>query len=405
VQALVSRLFQPVRFDVATSPSSCGEREVCKELTDVLESNSVFSCAFSPASGPPWCVLAPLPVPPPTPSESSNHTVIIVAVACGVVVVVVVVAAVVYVKQKARHRKLSTLPMHEDSECCDEGYVAAPGGTALASKRPVPASAYVRPPCATFSDQLNLYDLESFRLPYDHIVLQKPLAQGAFGDVWLGHLLNQRVAVKTLKVANVAQDVQLFIWEILLLSKYERELQDKYDKLAREHAKLSGAMGETVLAMEWRARYEQAVADKAALEQQVVMAASSSDGSRHVLDVDISGNDVAKLKMEFALYRKRAMQVVDLKDKELQTCRIPGTAGLRRMSSSNSLNGFETSSHAPTTNEYLKNIVIKYMSTDQDEVKEHMEKAIATVLNFSSAEVKHIQDKRKGGAAGGWGLW
>ncbi|ETV76843.1 hypothetical protein, variant [Aphanomyces astaci] len=185
----------------------------------------------------------------------------------------------------------------------------------------------------------------------------------------------------------------------------ERELQDKYDKLAREHAKLSGAMGETVLAMEWRARYEQAVADKAALEQQVVMAASSSDSSRHVLDVDISGNDVAKLKMEFALYRKRAMQVVDLKDKELQTCRIPGTAGLRRMSSSNSLNGFETSSHAPTTNEYLKNIVIKYMSTDQDEVKEHMEKAIATVLNFSSAEVKHIQDKRKGGAAGGWGLW
>ncbi|RQM19803.1 hypothetical protein B5M09_010491 [Aphanomyces astaci] len=164
-------------------------------------------------------------------------------------------------------------------------------------------------------------------------------------------------------------------------------------------------MGETVLAMEWRARYEQAVADKSALEQQVVMAASSSDSSRHVLDVDISGNDVAKLKMEFALYRKRAMQVVDLKDKELQTCRIPGTAGLRRMSSSNSLNGFETSSHAPTTNEYLKNIVIKYMSTDQDEVKEHMEKAIATVLNFSSAEVKHIQDKRKGGAAGGWGLW
>ncbi|RHX99819.1 hypothetical protein DYB36_011104 [Aphanomyces astaci] len=220
VQALVSRLFQPVPFDGATSPSSCGEREVCKELTDVLKSNSVFGCAFSPASGPPGCVLAPLPVPPPTPSESSNHTLIIVAVACGVVVVVAVVAAVAYVKQKARHRKLSILPMHEDSECCDEGYVAAPGGTALASKRPVPASAYVRPPCATFSDQLNLYDLESFRLPYDHIVLAKPLAQGAFGDVWLGHLLNQRVAVKTLKVANVAQDVQLFIWEILLLSKY-----------------------------------------------------------------------------------------------------------------------------------------------------------------------------------------
>ncbi|ETW02101.1 hypothetical protein H310_05704 [Aphanomyces invadans] len=197
----------------------------------------------------------------------------------------------------------------------------------------------------------------------------------------------------------------------------ERELQDKYDKLTRDYAKLSGTMGETVLAMEWRSRYEQVVAEKAALEEQVVASSTSAAHGHHLLDVEIGGNDITKLKMEFALYRKRAMQVVDQKEKELQqytsrthsggsTGALSGfsSAGLRRMSSSNSLNGFETSSHAPTTNEYLKNIVIKYMSTDQEEVKEHMEKAIATVLNFSPTEVKKIQDKRKGGAAG-WGLW
>ncbi|KAF0693195.1 Aste57867_15789 [Aphanomyces stellatus] len=194
----------------------------------------------------------------------------------------------------------------------------------------------------------------------------------------------------------------------------EREWHDKFDKLQREYSKLSGAMGETVLAMEWRERYEQVVAEKAAMEARL---AEDARGNGHGFnlggDLD-GGNDIAKLKMEFALYRKRAMQVVEQKERELQLARTsshappnapgPGfsSAGLRRMSSSNSLNGFETSTHAPTTNEYLKNIVMKYMSTDQEEVKEHMEKAIATVLNFTSVELQHIQDKRK--SHSGW-LW
>ncbi|KAF0740258.1 hypothetical protein Ae201684_004259 [Aphanomyces euteiches] len=181
----------------------------------------------------------------------------------------------------------------------------------------------------------------------------------------------------------------------------EREWKEKYEKLERDYSKLSGAMGETVLAMEWRSRYEQAVQEKAALEQRL-----NDDSFNLANDLD-GGNDLAKVKMEFALYRKRAMQVVEQKEKELQQARAAApsgfsSAGLRRMSSSNSLNGFETSVHAPTTNEYLKNIVMKYMSTDQEEVKEHMEKAIATVLNFSAVELQHIQDKRK--SHSGW-LW
>ncbi|CAK4649249.1 unnamed protein product [Aphanomyces euteiches] len=181
----------------------------------------------------------------------------------------------------------------------------------------------------------------------------------------------------------------------------EREWKEKYEKLERDYTKLSGAMGETVLAMEWRSRYEQAVQEKAALEQRL-----NDDSFNLANDLD-GGNDLAKVKMEFALYRKRAMQVVEQKEKELQQARAAApsgfsSAGLRRMSSSNSLNGFETSVHAPTTNEYLKNIVMKYMSTDQEEVKEHMEKAIATVLNFSAVELQHIQDKRK--SHSGW-LW
>ncbi|KDO28815.1 hypothetical protein SPRG_20019 [Saprolegnia parasitica CBS 223.65] len=228
-------------------------------------------------------------------------------------------------------------------------------------------------------------------------------------------LARQQEQLSGTDVQNELQAARLQVRRLVQLQtmadEKESEWSEKYAKLQREHEKLSGAMGETVLAMEWRERYEAVLREKTDLEAKL----SSSDASFQLAQ-DLDGNDVAKLKTEFALYRKRAMQVVEQKEKELQAARgqlgdaprsnSSGTfssAGLRRMSSSNSLSGFETSPHAPTTNEYLKNIVVKYMSTEHAEVKEHMEKAIATVLQFSPSELKLIEDKRH--AASGWALW
>lgn len=51
---------------------------------------------------------------------------------------------------------------------------------------------------------------------------------------------------------------------------------------------------------------------------------------------------------------------------------------------------------------YLRNIVIRYMATEEQEVKEHMEAAIATVLRFSVADMTFVSQKRKGNS---WGFW
>lgn len=194
----------------------------------------------------------------------------------------------------------------------------------------------------------------------------------------------------------------------------------------KDYEKLSGTMGETVLATEWRERYEQAVREKEETEKKMEdmrLALASSNGS-----------DLSSLRQEFAQYRKRAINAVDQKERELyeiqsqihdngsssgangSTSRIssykdigpPRGAGgaptgsrLRRMSSNNSLGGLEVP-NVTTTNEYLKNIVYKYMTTEQDEAKEHMEKAIATVLNFTPAEAKAVQDTRKSQAGWFW---
>lgn len=159
--------------------------------------------------------------------------------------------------------------------------------------------------------------------------------------------------------------------------------------------------------------YEQVVREKDEMEKKMedLRILANSHGSGNGFS---NGSDLQLLRQEFAQYRKRALNAVEQKEKELNDIQAQyhdtmggtsgppssrtgsrngiSTASLRRMSSesNNSLSGFEPP-NATTTNEYLKNIVYKYMTSDQDEGKEHMETAIATVLNFSSAEVTAVQ--------------
>ncbi|EEY55500.1 uncharacterized protein PITG_09423 [Phytophthora infestans T30-4] len=141
--------------------------------------------------------------------------------------------------------------------------------------------------------------------------------------------------------------------------KRESDWRRKFEKLMKDYEKLSGTMGETVLAMEWR----------------------ESGG-------DNGNGDLQSLRQEFAQYRKRALNAVEQKEKELndiQAQYLENGVGssdasrtntfkevrVRRMSmeSNSSLSGFETP-NATKTNEYLKNIVYKYMASDQDEVSQ-----------------------------------
>ncbi|KAG6965450.1 hypothetical protein JG688_00007175 [Phytophthora aleatoria] len=192
----------------------------------------------------------------------------------------------------------------------------------------------------------------------------------------------------------------------------ESDWRRKFEKLMKDYEKLSGTMGETVLAMEWRERYEQSVREKQELEkkmEEMKLMTSGAFGNGS----DSGNGDLQSLRQEFAQYRKRALNAVEQKEKELNDMQAQyhengdGSSNasrtnsfkevrVRRMSieSNSSLSGFETP-NATKTNEYLKNIVYKYMASDQAEAKEHMEKAIATVLNFTPAEITAIQEKRK----------
>jgi hypothetical protein len=199
----------------------------------------------------------------------------------------------------------------------------------------------------------------------------------------------------------------------------ETHWREKVAGLERELQKLRGELGETVLAMEWRERYEQLKLVTEKLRQAhdddstVVHIQSMAELET---SVNMDSKDIETLKAEFAVYRKRALHALELKERQLKEVSKQNDtfmssdhewmhaqpSKVRTASSASSVDGrFSSLHHHPhsgihhTNHEYLKNVVIKYMSTDQDDVKERMEAAIATVLNFTSLELQQIQEKRK----------
>ena len=143
----------------------------------------------------------------------------------------------------------------------------------------------------------------------------------------------------------------------------------------------SGA-GEAALAAQWRERYEAAAAER--------------DGAKKRGE---------QLEGDYAKYRAKAMAVLEEKEKLLGEggdggARRSGgrTGGRHGRHGGNGAAGDAALSLQQVA--YLKNIVLQYMS--EPAVREHMEGAISTVLQFTPAEVARVQKARplKAGWAG-----
>lgn len=212
-------------------------------------------------------------------------------------------------------------------------------------------------------------------------------------DAEIRKMSQQSVArhTESLSETDVSAELQSARAQIRRLTKEHTESEQreldwrrKYEKLMKDYEKLSGTMGETILAMEWRERYEHAAREKEELEKKMEEMKTQSD-------------DLHSFRQDFARHQDYTSSSRTGSGREMLMGRPGGhfaAPSLSRMSSSSSLSGLETPS-TTTQTEYLKNIVFKYMTSDQDEGKEHMETAIATVLNFSAAELRTVQEKRK----------
>lgn len=204
----------------------------------------------------------------------------------------------------------------------------------------------------------------------------------------------------------------------------------------REAERLRKAGSETELAAQWRQRYEQAMREKEDLTAKLNHIArgmnnsnsnSSSSGHHRSLTADArsssshslhqhNGTSSAyealekrfqDLKDEYKLYRKKAMAALQSQQTN-SSAGAPSPAG-----STSSREGFGRSSsfHSGigSTEEakmaYLRNLLLKYLGTEEAVARQHMERAIGAVLQFSPRELQELKERRDKETASNNNAW
>ncbi|CAM9335920.1 unnamed protein product [Ectocarpus sp. 12 AP-2014] len=170
------------------------------------------------------------------------------------------------------------------------------------------------------------------------------------------------------------------------LTDKEESWRQAYQKQVKETEVLKREGGDTALAAQWRQRYEKLSLEKedavAKLDMFKGDGGSGSGGGRGGGGGG-QGEAVASLmkkyqdlKEEYRLYRKKAMHAIQ----------GAGAAGG---------GGGESLELQDPKLQYLKNLMLKYLGTDEGEAREHMERAIATVLQFSEQERQDLKEARQ----------
>jgi GRIP domain len=169
------------------------------------------------------------------------------------------------------------------------------------------------------------------------------------------------------------------------LAAQEAHWKEAYETLLAENNALKSTGSEALLASQWRQRYEHCLQEKEALKSRL-MSESFNGGNRNG-DNNDAGKYEAKyrdLKESFRLYRKKAKEMFEAQQQ---------TGGESGMMLQHHLAAAIDGS-ADSKISYLRNLMVNYLTSDQA-VRDHMEGAIGTVLQFTPEEIARIEKKRQ----------
>lgn len=173
------------------------------------------------------------------------------------------------------------------------------------------------------------------------------------------------------------------------MARQEAQWKEAYDGLLKENEALKSSGSEALLASQWRQRYEACLKEKEEVESKLKMANQRSEDDADRGKFEMKYRD---LKESFRLYRKKAKEIFEAQQ---NGALHNGGAG---MSSADMMLKISQNSTEDSKLSYLKNLMVNYFTADP-EVREHMEGAIGTVLNFTPDDLSKIEKKK---AETGW---
>ncbi|KAL7528966.1 hypothetical protein ACHAWF_002785 [Thalassiosira exigua] len=165
------------------------------------------------------------------------------------------------------------------------------------------------------------------------------------------------------------------------MAEQESRWKESYDLLLAENEKLKSSGAEALLAAQWRHRYEACLKEKEDavtnwnMEKEKVL---ELQDMRKKADAGKYESKYRDLKESFRLYRKKAKEIF-LAQQQGETGFIPSL--------------HDTGAEAAKIS-YLKNLMVNYLAADAA-VREHMEPAIGTVLNFTDEDLEKIRKQKE----------
>lgn len=167
------------------------------------------------------------------------------------------------------------------------------------------------------------------------------------------------------------------------LKEQEAQWREAYDALLQENNILKSAGGEALLASQWRHRFEAAERDK---QEYAIKVEAMEQQLREISASNKYESKYRDLKESFRLYRKKAKEIFEAQQQQQQHPEYGGGGAF-------SIGGGDEAKIA-----YLRNLMVNYLSSDAS-MRDPMEVAIKTVLQFTPDDVARIEKAKKANEA------
>jgi hypothetical protein len=158
------------------------------------------------------------------------------------------------------------------------------------------------------------------------------------------------------------------------MATQEANWEEAYNLLLAENKALKSSGSEAMLAAQWRQRYETCAQEKEELASRFEQNLEHGEDKYEAKYRD--------LKESFRLYRKKAKEIFEEQNQNSAGGGVPKSFG-----------AISNSSSADAKLSYLKNLMVNYFTSDHV-MRDHMQSAIGTVLQFSPDDVQRIEKKK-----------
>jgi len=176
------------------------------------------------------------------------------------------------------------------------------------------------------------------------------------------------------------------------LKEQEAQWREAYDSLLQENNVLKSAGGEALLASQWRHRYEAAEREK---QDYAIKVEAMEQQLREISANNKYESKYRDLKESFRLYRKKAKEMFEAQQQQQlhPELLLASPSGVGGGGGAFSIGGGDDAKIA-----YLRNLMVNYLSSDAS-MKDPMEVAIKTVLQFTPDDIARIEKAKKANEA------